>query len=66
MRKFLIYSQFCTIVVYHAIDEQNAKDLCSQDAGYRDAKNMTERLDGSWDLFIKELKPCTNTPRALG
>jgi len=65
VRKFLIYSDFFSIGVYHAIDEQSAKDLCAQDAGYRDAKDMTERLE-NWDLFIKELKPCTNTPRALG
>ena len=55
MRKFLIYSQFCTIGVYHAIDEQNAKDLCAQDAGYKDERDMTQRLDENWDLFIKDV-----------
>ena len=55
MRKFLIYSHFFTIGVYHAIDEQHAKDLCAQDAGYRNAKNMTDRLDGDWDLLIKDV-----------
>ena len=55
MNKFLIYSQFFTIGVYRAIDEQSAKDLCAQDAGYRDEKHMNERLDKNWDLFIKDV-----------
>jgi len=60
MRKFLIYSQFCTIGVYHAIDEQQAKDLCAQDAGYKDAKNMTDRLNEDWNLFIKDVTTSSN------
>ena len=55
MRKFLIYSDFFSIGVYHAIDEQSAKDLCAQDAGYRDEKDMTDRLDEDWNLFIKDV-----------
>jgi len=55
MRKFLIYSDFFSIGVYHAIDEQSAKDLCAQDAGYRDEEDMTMRLDGDWDLFIRDV-----------
>ena len=60
MRKFLIYSQFCTIGVYHAIDEQSAKNLCAQDAGYRDEKDMNERLNEDWNLFIKDVTTSSN------
>jgi hypothetical protein len=55
MRKYLVYSQFWSIGVYHAIDEQGARDLCAQDAGYKDEKHMNERLDKNWDLFSKDV-----------
>jgi len=55
MKKYLIYTRFYLIGVYCAIDEQSAKDLCAQDAGYRDEKHMNDRLEKNWDLLVKEL-----------
>ena len=58
--KYLVSANCAEFGIYEAESEQGARDLCAQDAGYRDEADMVEQLDQPSELVAE---PVTSAAR---
>ncbi len=56
MTRYLVSSEWIDFGVYEADSEQQARDLCAQDAGYRSEADMVERLERPSELVAKAVE----------
>ncbi len=61
-RYFEVHANGTTFGAFLATDEQQARDLCAQEAGYKDEADMAATLGTPSELVAHEL----NIDRALG
>lgn len=50
MTKFIVSANGAEFGIYEADDEQAARDLCAQDAGYKSEADMVSQLEQPSDL----------------